>query len=237
MGFLSGLFDTGVGEANKMNKAQLEWMKNLFGGVNSQDQNSLFGRLNTDFAAGLPSMQKAVGSVGQGFDQGIAAMSKYGMGAQKQIMAQQAQQLGNVRGAAAGSGMYGSSAMPNRMRGIFADTNRAMSGVADQQGRAMSGLMAGKGVAVGGALQNLANFHMQRAGMSSSLGQGLADQVSKYQYQPGQSMFSQLAPVIGYGLGGWAAGGFKGFGGKVDPWVKNAKHGVSGMPETWNWNP
>jgi len=203
MGLFDSLFNTGAKEAMNLNKQQLAQIKALFGNVGDQGQGSLFGMLNDAFAKGTPLMEQQVDEVRGGYDKALATASRYGRGAEKSILAREKQKLGNARGHLASTGLYSSTAAPNLARGIGADTDRALGGVADQQAGLMSGLQANRGMAVGGSLAQLADYLAKKPQMAGQMGGMLAGNLGNFQFQAGDSLFSQFAGPLGFAMGKW----------------------------------
>ena len=201
MGLMDTLFGTGDKEARRLNQQNMDYIKSIFGSLNDKDANSLFGMLNQAYSQGTPLMQQASGEIGKGYDQALSSASNIGKGANAAILAREKQQLGNARGRLAGTGLYSSTAGANLERGITADTNRALGGVADQQAGLMSQLQANRGQAVGGSLQQLAQYLASKPAMAGQMGGNLASILGGFQYQAGDSLFSQIAGPLGMGLG------------------------------------
>ncbi len=212
MGLLDTLFGTGDKEARRLNQENMDFIKSIFGNLSDQDANSLFGMLNQAFAKGTPLMEQAVGEVGKGYDQALSTASNYGKGANASILAREKQRLGNSRGQLAASGLYSSTMGPNLARGIGADTDRALSGVADQQAGLMSQLQANRGQAVGGSLQQLAQYLASKPAMAGQMGGNLANILGGFQFQGGDSLFSQFSGLLGTGVGAMPWSDIMGFG-------------------------
>ena len=196
-----GLFDTGASEARRLNEENLEFIRSIFGSLDSQQANSLFGILNKQFGKGEGLMQQGVEEVRGGFDKALATTSNYGRGAEAGILSREKQRLGNARGRAAASGLYSSTGAINAERGIGADTDRAMLNVADSQAQMMGGLERGKGLAVGGALSDLAKYMASKAQIAGGMGGNLGSILSRFQFQAGDSLFSQFSGLAGTAIG------------------------------------
>ncbi len=201
-----GIFDTGASEARQLNQKNMDFIKSIFGNLNDQQANSLFGILNQQFSKGTPLMEQAVGEVRGGFDKALATASNFGSGERSGILAREKQRLGNARGRLAGSGLYSSTGAINAERGIGADTDRALLNVTGQQSGLMSGLQSQQGMAVGGALSNLANYLASKAQLAGGMGGNLASILSQFQFQAGGSQFSQFAGLAGTVIGGMYGG-------------------------------
>lgn len=202
MGFLDSLFSTGAGEAQRLNMENMNFIKSLYGGMGDVGGGSAFGIANQQFQAGLPLMQRAIGAATGGFDQAIAAVGGLGAGQERAAQDNLTQTLGNVRAQMRSSGLGNTTAMAGAQFGAVEAGNRNLLNVQDYRARQMSPLFAGRGQAQAQGLSNLAGFRQNFAGqMMGGAGQ-LGGLMSQFEFQAGQSQFSQFAPMLGAFMGG-----------------------------------
>ncbi len=207
MGFLGGLFDTGAGEAQRLNMQNMDFIKSLFGGMNDFGGGSAFGIANQQNQLGIQGMQQAIGASVGGFNQAIAAAGGLGAGQERMAQDNLTRSLGNVRAQMRSSGLGNTTAMAGAQFGAIEAGNRNLLNVQDYRARTMSPLFAGRGQAQAQGLSNLAGFRQNYAGqMMGGAGQ-LGGLMSQFQFSPGQSLFSQIAGP----LGGLMGGGFSSF--------------------------
>jgi hypothetical protein len=122
----------------------------------------------------------------------------------RQTLSRENQQLGGLAGQAVGSGLYGTSAYGNALRGVRSDTTRALAEGNLNASRELAGLYQNQAGVGASALGNLAGLYGGRAQDSfGAYNQNLArrDQ-RKDQAQAGKG---QLGSVLGT-LGGAAVG-------------------------------
>ncbi len=201
MGFLSGLFDTGASDARRLNLANMDYIKSLFGGMGDVGGGSAFGIANQQFQLGLPSMQQAVGAARGGYDQAIASAGGIAAGAERRASDQTAQLLANVRSQMRSTGLGNTSAMAGAQFGALEAGNRNALDVQSMRAQTMSPLYAGRGMAEAGALGTLAQYRSQFSNQMMGGAQALGGQMSQFQFAPGQSLFSQMAPMLGLAAG------------------------------------
>lgn len=201
MGFLGGLFDTGADEARRLNIENMDFIKSLFGGMGDIGGGSAFGIANQQYGLGIQEMQRGIGAATGGYDQAIAAAGGLGAGQERMAQRNLDRGLANVRSQMRSSGMGNTSAMAGAQFGAIEAGNQNLLNVQDYRSRTMSPLYAGRGQAQAQGLQNLAQYRGQYANqMMGGAGQ-LGSTMSQFQFSPGQSLFSQFAPILGMGLG------------------------------------
>lgn len=213
MGGLSGLFDDGSDEARRFNEKQLEFLRKLFGkpwqkAAGAGGKGTIFGHILEGYRRGLPEMQKAADTAGQGYQSAIAALGGAGVQARKDIADQTRQAVSATQQGAASRGLYGSSAAMQAGNQARYQGQRASGQLGAQLGGLFSQTHLAGSMNYARVLEDLARFYTQKGRDIGSAGSALAGFSGQFQAQPGVSLFQQIAPILGQAAGAAAGGGF-----------------------------
>ncbi len=199
-----GLFDGGARKAQRKNEDTYEWIKAKLP--------QLLSMTGKDFEAGLAALEEALFATKEGFGQARTAVSGAGRTGFRRIMENQERQVGQLGGALASSGLFGSPGV-NAQRAIFSDTNREVGDLSEGIGALQGNLFAQEGQALAGGLRSIADYYRSQAGLKTQIGLGVGGLMSNFQFQGGKSLFDQIAPLAGAAVGsfGGPAGAAAGY--------------------------
>lgn len=126
----------------------------------------------------------------------------------RQILSREREGLGGLAGQAVGSGLYGTSAYGNALRGVRSDTTRALAESNQAASQQLAGLYQQQGAAGGGILGGLADLYGNRAGQSQDFYRYSLDRRDAKRRGARESK-GAFGSVLG-GIGGAALGSFLG---------------------------
>jgi hypothetical protein len=203
-----GLFDTGATEARHKNQEYLSLITKMFGrpwqrGLGKDP--TIFGHILEGYRQGLPVMQQAADTAKQGYQSAISSLGGQGQEAYRRIQDQTQQAVSATAQGAASSGLFNSSSRMQAANQARYQGQRATGALGEGLGRAYSQTHLAGSAQYSRALEDLAAFYTQKGRDVLGAGQAMGGLISRYQFQPGQSPFQQMAPVLGAGAG-WALG-------------------------------
>lgn len=151
----------------------------------------------SDLGTAQAQQQKAIGTIGTGYDKAIGQAQSLGASAKSDVIAQGQKNLAGTNIQLANRGLGNTSMLSSASRGNAYDTGRNLSGVDAQTAQILASLQAARGSAIGGAQSNLANLTMAGSGMQTGLAGNIAQTIASVQHQDPNAWINQLFQLGG----------------------------------------
>ena len=123
-------------------------------------------RARTGMGQQLSAQMGVMPFLSQGYDQARQEISNVGGASRRRALSREQEQLGGLNSRFAGMGFQSPGLQAGLSRGVYGDTQRALSGIDQRLAGLYSNLAVGKGQAQAGAQQNLSNLLGQQAGQN-----------------------------------------------------------------------